>query len=775
MNKIRGKSRPVLRLLISVSVVVIVASGISVAVYGGYLAKRIEKRFAGRRWNIPSTVYSDTTLLYPGQAVNRPLLYEKLRRLGYNEVSRSPLQKGQMHRQAGFIDIFLHDFTSPFFEQTGFAVRVRFRHDHITTIARIENDQAVPILELEPEELMRFYGPNRERRQLISIDRVPRYLIHAVLAAEDSGFYHHHGVDFAGILRALITNLRKGTISQGGSTLTQQLAKNYFLTPERTYRRKLRELLIALVLEYKYDKNEILEIYLNEIYWGQRGSVSINGVGEASLFYFGKPVERLSIGEAATLAGLIKAPNTYSPYVNKSRCLKRRNEVLAAMRQNDWLTDTQLKAALPRPVEPAGYTADHRRAPYFMDYLTRQMADLYPPNVLSSLGLSIFTTLDTQVQMAAEQALARGLARLEAARPALKRKKPGEKLQGAVIVIQPKTGYILAMVGGRNYGISQFNRATHARRQPGSAFKPLVYVTALDQFTPADHLSNTPRTYTVDGKAWRPKNYDAHAPGEVTLRQALAKSYNLASVNLGIKVGLQSIVDTARAFGLSTTVKPLPSLSLGTFEVIPLELARAYCVFAANGMLPFPLAIKEVMDDSNQMLDQHHASVKRLISPAKAYIMNDLLRSVTTEGTAAAMKSMGVNWPAAGKTGTTNNARDAWFIGYTPDILALVWVGFDGGGSIHSTGSRAALPIWADLMKAIPQYISGEWFTMPSGVVRRTICTDSGQIAVKNACPRIREEIFLETNVPLKPCPIHRKRFPFKHFLNKIKKLFRHD
>jgi len=772
MKKNRQRFKSILKIGLWVTVVAFVVAGISILVYGGYLAKKIENRFAGRRWNIPSTVYSDSTLLYPGQAVNRPLLNEKLKRLGYREVSHIPGRKGEMRYNKNAVDIFLHDFKSPFLTQIGFPVRIRFKDQGIVSIVHKKTGEAMPLMELEPEELMRFYGPDRERRQLISIEKVPRHLIHAVLAAEDSDFYDHYGADVKGILRAFITNLREGTIRQGGSTLTQQLAKNYFLTPERTYQRKFRELLIALVLEYKYEKDEILEIYLNEIYWGQKGSVSINGVGEAALFYFDKTVEALSLEEAATLAGLIKGPNAYSPYVDKSRCLKRRNDILVAMHQNDWLNNAELKKALPRPLQPAGHTTYHRQAPYFIDYLTHQIADLYPPDVLSSLGLSIFTTLDTQVQMAAEQALEKGLSRLEASNPALKRNDPEQKLQGAVIVIQPKTGYILAMVGGRDYGISQFNRATRARRQPGSAFKPFVYVTALTQFTPVDRLVNTPKPYTIDGVVWHPKNFGPNAPPDVTLRQALAESHNLATINLGMEIGLESIVDTAVAFGLSTDVKPLPSLSLGAFEVIPLELARAYCVFAADGMLPFPLSMKEIMDDSGRVLERRHAHVKRLISPAKAFIMNDLLHSVTTEGTAASLKTKGIQWPVAGKTGTTNNARDAWFIGYTPDILALVWVGFDNGDSIHSTGSRAALPVWAELMKAIPQFVSGEWFAMPPGVVKRMICKDSGKLASENYCPRMREEVFLETTAPMEACPLHGNIFSYKEFLKGVKNLF---
>lgn len=759
MKKNHPKSRTYLKIIFGGIAIIAIVTAVAILIYAGYLAKKIENRFAGRRWNIPSAVYSDTTLIYPGQTVNHHLLEEKLKRLGYRPVTHQPDRKGEMRYEKNAAELFLHDFNSPFLVQVGFPVRIRFDGQRIASIANAATREPLPLIELEPEELMRFYGPDRERRQLISIQKAPKHLIQAVLAAEDDSFYQHHGIDITGILRALITNVREGAIRQGGSTLTQQLAKNYFLTPERTYRRKLKELLIALVLEYKYEKNDLLEIYLNEIYWGQKGSVSINGVAEAALFYFDKPVEMLSLAEAATLAGLIKGPNAYSPYVNVARCLKRRNEVLKAMHQKGWIGEDDLKEALARPVQPTGYTAYHRQAPSFIDYLTQQMVDLYPPDVLSSLGLSIYTTLDTQAQMAAEEALEKGLSRLEAANPSLKRDDPGQKLQGVVIVMQPKTGYILAMVGGRDYAVSQFNRATQARRQPGSAFKPFIYNTALDHVTPVDRLVNTPRTYVSDGVAWRPKNFSSHAPPEVTVRQALATSQNLATINLALWVGLPSIVADVAKFGFSTPVKPLPSLALGAFEVIPLELARAYCVFAADGMLPFPLSMKGVVDDNGNVIERRHANVKRLISPAKAYIMNHLLLSVTREGTAASLKSRGIQWPVAGKTGTTNDTKDAWFVGYTPDILALIWVGFDNGDSIHSSGSRAALPIWAELMRAIPQFVSGEWFTMPPGVVKRTICEESGKVARQNTCPRRREEVFFEGAIPQEKCPIHKPNF----------------
>ena len=480
-------------------IVLITCAGL--AVYGWHLSAHIDQRFSARRWSVPSKVFSDTTLLYPGQRINRDLFQEKLVALGYRKVHHRPAEKGEMRVSSGEITIYLHDLNTPWNNREGFPVRIATTESMIESIVRTKDGERVPILELEPEEISLFFGPERERRQLISIKQVPKPLIFAVLAAEDNRFYHHHDIDLRGILRALITNLRHGSIRQGGSTLTQQLAKNYFLTPARTFKRKLKEVLLSVIIELKYEKDEILEIYLNEIYLGQKGSVAINGVGEAAFFYFGKPVKELSQAEAATIAGLIKAPNNYSPYQNTERCRNRRDAVLRAMQSKHWISREELNTNLKVPVKTVGYTVHGKRAPYFVDYLEQQLRTLYRPESLSSLGLSIYTTIDSQVQTAAEKALAKGLERLERLKPELQRKEPDQKLQGAVIVMQPRTGYVLAMVGGRNYSISQFNRIVQARRQPGSAFKPFVYLSSLDKFTPTAMLSNQRQIYTVDGKS----------------------------------------------------------------------------------------------------------------------------------------------------------------------------------------------------------------------------------------------------------------------------------
>ena len=760
--------------LIKYTLVIFILVGVSLAIYGWYLSNQVEKRFSARRWSIPSTVYSDTMLLYPGQRFNASIFTQKLMSLGYRRKNHLPSKKGEIQIAPAEINIYLNDLKTPWRSRGGFPVRVIYGDDRIDALIRIDNGDPVPILELEPEEIMQFFGPERERRHLISIEQVPEHLVRAVLAAEDHRFFQHHGVDLRGILRALITNLRHGAIRQGGSTLTQQLAKNYFLTPARTISRKLKEALLAVIIELKYDKNEILEIYLNEIYLGQKGSVAINGIGEAAIFYFGKSVKEMTLSEAAIMAGLIKAPNHYSPYIDQARCRDRRNIVLQSMHRKEWLTEAELQDGLKQPVKAFGFTIADTKAPYFIDYLTDQLKALYQPEDLASLGLSIYTTLDTQVQMAAEKALAKGLVRLENANPDLHREAPEQRIQGAIVVMQPKTGHILALVGGRNYGVSQFNRITQARRQPGSAFKPLVYLSSLNQFRPTSLLSNDPKSYTVNGKVWEPQNFEPVTEYTVSLKDALKKSYNLATVDLAMKTGLDRIVDMAVRFQFSTPIKPYPSLALGAFEVIPLELARAYCVFAAEGVQAYPLSLKGVVDEHDNILDQKLLNIERLISPADAFLMTAMLQSVVTEGTARSLRWRGVSWPVAGKTGTTNDFKDAWFVGYTPDILALVWVGFDNGDPIAATGAAAALPIWADLMNAIPQYRSETDFKMPQGVEKILVCSVTGRMAV-GGCPEPSEVYFLSGSTPEAHCPLHENAGVAGKIIESVKDLINDD
>ena len=767
------RRRSLIRTGLAVAALLVLGCLVLSLAYGWYLSQGIETRFAGRKWKIPSTVYSDTTLLFPGKRLDYSALAEKLKRLGYRQRSSPPEKMGEYCLNGEALQIFFKDRNLPGGSRDGQAVVITLDSDLIRDIRLVENDAPLPLAELEPEVLMQFFARERESRRLVSLTDIPGHLPQAVIAIEDTRFYRHYGIDPIGILRAFYANLRYGEIRQGGSTLTQQLAKNYFLTPERTLRRKIKESFLALAMEVKYSKAEILEIYLNEIYFGQKGSVSINGVGQAADFYFGKEPKHLTLAESALLAGIIKGPNLFSPYTHPEKCLARRNQVLAAMQAAGFISRAVYESAVDEPIKTVGYRKYNRRAPYFLDYVSDQLHQLYPETTLSSQGFSIYTTLDTDVQAAAEQALVNGLTRLEEQIPALRRTAPEKKLQGAVLVIQPRTGNILAMVGGRDYDTSQFNRVTQARRQPGSCFKPIVTATLLDVFKPSDRFSNEEKSYLINGRPWTPDNY-GDIPGQtLSLRDMLRLSCNRAAVDMAVRGGVEKVAERLRTFYFSTPFAPYPSIALGAFEVIPLELARAYCAFAADGVQPFPLSVRDVIDEYGHLLVCRHMDIHPVLSPAEAWLITSMLESVVQDGTARSLKRLGVDFPLAGKTGTTNEYRDAWFIGYTPDFLALIWVGFDNGDPVYSTGSGAALPIFAELVQAMPGYISRNPFTMPPGIVKQKVCRQSGELAVFLKCPETDEEYFLENNQPTEKCHVHGETNTFKRFFNGVKNIFK--
>ncbi|GAB6094531.1 penicillin-binding protein 1B [Desulfatiferula olefinivorans] len=754
------------------TVAILVVGALMMLGYCLYLSGHIEKRFSGRKWKIPSTVYSDTTLLFPGKHVHIDTLQDKLRRLGYRKKTGPPEKKGEYRVIEAGMEIYFKDLNLPDNSREGFSALITIDDGLIRHIRLTDTDGPISLVELESEVIMQFFGSERELRRIVSIDDVPDFLADAVMAAEDNRFNTHFGVDPIGILRALYTNIRYGSIRQGGSTLTQQLAKNYFLTPERTLKRKINELFIAVAVEMKYSKDEILEIYLNEIYFGQKGSVSINGVGEAAAFYFGKEVKHLTLSEAALMAGIIKGPNLFSPYAHPDKCRERRDQVLQAMAKKQWITDEELRLALAEPIKTVGYQKYNRKAPYFLDYVSRQLTELYPETTLSSQGFSIYTTLDTDVQAAAEQALENGLKRLEDAIPSLKRDDPDKAVQGAIVVLQPRTGNILAMVGGRDYTTSQFNRITQSRRQPGSCFKPIVTASLLDVFKPSDLLSNEPISYMDHGTLWTPENFGDIPDKTVSVRDMLRLSCNRAAVSMVMRGGLETVAEEVSRFNFSTPLSPYPSIALGAFEVIPLELARAYCAFAADGIQPFPLSVKDVADENAVILVRRHMNIHPVITPAKAYLITSMLESVVKDGTAQSLGRLGITFPLAGKTGTTNDYKDAWFIGYTPDVLALVWVGFDQGDSIQSTGAGAAIPIFAELVQSMPGYISENAFTIPPGVVKKNVCRQSGELAAFMRCPETYDEVFLNENQPEIPCPLHARPHVFKRWYHGFKNFF---
>ncbi len=715
-RKKRRKRNPrfksiVLKTLISVCILLLmVLTG-----YVAYLTVSIQNRLSQRKWSIPSRVYSDSEFLFPGEKISRSDLIGMLKQRGYRRYSHRPERPGGYWSGRGWVEVYLRDFDYPQRKFEGFLLKVNFAGGRIRSLRK--NRRALNLVEMEPVELAELFGPRKESRYLVSYDQLPRYLIDAVVTIEDRRFFEHGGIDWRGILRALWVDIKHHSVVQGGSTLTQQLVKNYFLEPKRSFVRKAKEAIMSVIIETLYSKEEILEMYMNEIYMGQRGGVSINGMGEASRYFFGHGVSDLTLGEAATLAGIIRAPNYYSPFSNPEVAKKRRNLVLEKMLEAGKITRKEYEQALAEPVVPSRTPSPIRKAPYYVDFLKRQLEELYPKKVLTSMGLRIFTTLNPYFQISAQRALREELSRLEREYPALVSGKNRRPLQAAMVVVQPKTGAILAMVGGRDYRYSSFNRAVDAHRQPGSAFKPFVYLAALDQFTPVSMLDDKPVEYHVGGKTWVPRNYDGKYHGRVTMRTALEQSLNAATVNMAMKVGLNKVIDTVRLLGVKSELKPYPSLALGAFEMTPLELARAYCVFANEGQIPYLLTLRDVVNEEGKIEEKRNIGFKTICSPAKAFIITKMLEGVVKYGTGRRLKSYGITFPCAGKTGTTSDYRDAWFAGYTSDVLAVVWVGFDDNKNTHLSGSRGALPIWANFMNRIKKRINPRPFVMPPGVV----------------------------------------------------------
>ncbi|HKB78326.1 MAG TPA: penicillin-binding transpeptidase domain-containing protein, partial [Thermoanaerobaculia bacterium] len=503
---------------------------------------------------------------------------------------------------------------------------------------------------------------------------------------------------------------------------------------------------------------EILEAYLNEIYLGQNGSVQIIGVEEASQLYFGRHVGALTLPEAATLAGMIRSPNLLSPLSHPDRAKARRNLVLGLMLDQQKISQKEYASAVATPLTTARFPKTSRSAPFFVDLVLKQLKETYPETQLKTEGLRIFTTLDTIMQHSAEEALNDGVAGLNRRYAALRKIK--EPLEGVVLTIQPGTGYVKALVGGRSYSKTQFNRAIQARRQPGSLFKPFVYITAMDPargaeaFTPATILDDSPITVRTGNSVWQPQNYDLRYHGRVSLREALAHSYNIPAVRAAIDAGVPNVIKEASAIGIESRLEPYPSISLGSFEVTPLEIAYAYSAFANLGVKAEPISILAVATREGKLLESREVKMKRVAPASVCYVMNDILKDVFDYGTGSRARSYGFDEPFAGKTGTTSNYRDAWFIGYSPRILTLVWVGFDDGRSTHLAGAEACLPIWTDHMNRIIGLLpDGDW-KRPDDVVSRTIDPESGMLATPY-CPQTRSEIFVEGTEPTALCPLH--------------------
>jgi penicillin-binding protein 1B len=692
--------------IFSVGLIVVLIITTAGLVAGAWFLKdwedKVIKKFEGRKWDFASKIYSDSYHLYVGVNLRFDDFTEKLRRLGYYETVGSPKTQGAYHINAGegSVDIFLHDFDFPTEKIKGYPVRISLQGNTVTRIEDLANKTEKFDLELEPEVVTGLYQRIWQERRVVKLGEVPPLLVKSILAIEDERFYSHVGVDPIGILRAMLVNLRHLSLQQGGSTLTQQLMKNFLLSDERTLSRKFPEAVMALIAERKYPKEVILENYLNEIYLGQRGSQGISGVWEAAQFYFSKPLSELTVGQTALLAGLIRAPNRLSPYRNAEAATKRRNVVLAKLLDDKIITQKQYDAALKEKLPQRALVKVTNEAPFYVDYLRRELEQNYPKDVLEKDGLRIFTGLDLRIQKIAEKALTEGLAKLETSHPALKKKSAEEGLEGAIVVIRPQTGEIKAMVGGRNYQRSQFNRIFQARRQAGSVFKPFVFLAAFMhggqsgmQYFSDTVVNDSQFTWTYDrGQSWQPNNYNNDYYGAVTVRRALESSLNSATARVAQDVGIRRVREVARRLGIESPLPAVPSLSLGSAEVTPLEVAVAFSTLANGGVRARSVAVKHVMDQNTKVLEKRDVRLEQVISPSLAYTMNQLLKGVMDRGTGAPARRWGFTRPAAGKTGTTNDYKDAWFVGYTPELLAVVWVGYDGPGEnwFVGCGSGAA-------------------------------------------------------------------------------------
>jgi penicillin-binding protein 1B len=692
--------------------------------YSLYLSHQVRVKFEGKRWAVPARVYAQPLELFPGAAVSPERLQHELDLLGYRKV-RHPRQPGQWSRAGNRFLVYSRAFGFWDGQQPSHLLALSFDAYGLNDLRDGATDRPLDILRLEPAQIGSIYPAHREDRVLVRRDQLPEALVAGLLAVEDRKFYQHHGVDPLGIARALWANLRAGRTVQGGSTLTQQLAKNFFLTPERSLWRKFNEALIALILEARYNKDEILEAYANEIYLGQDGQRAIHGFGLAAHFYFSRPLQELRLHEIGLLVGLVKGASYYNPRRNPERARERRDLVLEVMAEQR-LVDAA--AARRAQAQPLGVTERGRRDtatyPDFVDLVRRQLGRDYREEDLTSEGLRIFTTLDPWAQRQAERLLADQLKRLES-----QRRMAQNTLEGAVVLVTPEAGEVTALVGGRQAGYAGFNRALDAVRPIGSLVKPAVYLAALSQ--PSDYNLMTPlldepvELKDERGRLWSPQNYEKTSHGQVPLYQALVHSYNQASVRLGLAVGLDKVIDQLHALGVERDIRPYPSLLLGSLSLSPLEVAQLYQGIAAGGFRSPLRAIRAVLDSHGEPLQRYPVEVTRAAEPAAVYLLTRNLVEVTRQGTGRGLaRYLGEDAVVAGKTGTTNDLRDSWFAGFGTDRVGVVWVGRDDNQPTGLTGSRGALPVWGLLMADLGlQSLSLE---LPNGVERAWVDPESG-------------------------------------------------
>lgn len=745
----------------------VVLLGVSFALVVAYYDRVVTRTMEGRRWSIPTRLYSDVWILQPGDALGPDDVERRLARLRYAPVPAPPVSGGRYLLSRSRIVVGVNPRETAYGRFPGTLARIEFSGRRIAGLKRESDGAPLPYVVFEPEVVGSVFDQKMEDRTLVRLPQVPKVVIDAILTTEDRDFFTHSGLSPKRLVGAVLQSLMKGRSVRGTSTLTQQLVKNLFLTPERTLRRKAVEALLAVILDAKYGKEEILEAYLNEIYLGQRGSVSVTGVEEAARFYFGKPVSQLDLPEAAMLAGLISSPGRFSPFRNTERASARRALVLKGMLDEKKIDRAAYDAALAAPLTRVSKPVSGIEAPHFVDFVLTQVKESRAD--LSGAGLSLYTTLDPDMQAAAQAAVKAGLEELEAKFKRLRTKEGVEPLQAAIIVLDPHTGSIRALVGGRDYQVSQFNRVVQARRQPGSLFKPFVYLAAFERrdlvppVTPVTILQDSPIALVfgkTEEETWSPRNYDGEFRGPVTVRYALEHSLNIPTVRLAVwetgggKTLLTDVIEAARKAGITSTMKAYPSLALGAFECTPMEIAAAYSVFANGGILVKPNSLLGLVGPEGRRIDRKDVPLQRAADPAAVAVLDSILQGVVNRGTGAGARGRGAQGIFAGKTGTTNDGRDAWFIGFSPRLLVAVWVGFDDNRGLSLSGSAAAVPIFAEFARRLPAHYFEEPFPEVPGVVTASVDPTTGML-VTEECPTSVNEQFLAGTEPTERCTVH--------------------
>ncbi|MFN0102246.1 MAG: transglycosylase domain-containing protein [Bryobacteraceae bacterium] len=694
-----------------------------------------------------SMIFAAPRSLNVGEEISRDEIIRALRNAGYGESKSNRM--GWYNFRPDAIEIL--PGPDSYFDNEGGVIRLV--DGKIESIISLSDNTARTAYSLEPELITHLFDQKREKRRLLAFEDMPKTLVNAIVSVEDKRFFEHAGFDPLRIAKAIYINVKKGRKEQGASTLSMQLSRNFWLNLEKDWKRKIEESLITLVLEQKLSKQQIFEYYANMIDLGRRGSFAIRGVGEASQAYFGKDVRSLSLPEAATLAGQIQRPSFTNPIRWPERAKARRNLVLSMMRENGYISDKEFAEASAAPMTILKGGGDTGDAPYFVDLVNDFLHESLADHDFTSSSYRVYTTLDTELQQDAVEAVRAGLAEVDKQLERRKKKNSGGA-QVALIAMDPASGEIRALVGGRNYGLSQLNRAV-ARRQPGSSFKPFVYATALNSalggggnvFTPTSTLVDEPTTFWFDGKSYEPNNHGDHYFGTVSLRTALAKSLNVPVVKLAEAVGYGEVVKVARSAGMNMQIRPTPALALGAYEVTPIEVAGGYTVFANRGLFSKPNWVRSVRDDVGTEIFSHKPARKQVLDQRIAYLMTSLMEEVVRSGTGAGVRSRGFKLPAAGKTGTSH---DGWFAGYTTKLICVVWVGFDDNEDLKLDGSQSALPVWTEFMKRAHThraYRGAGPFPMPDGIVAVPIDPANGLLALAGNS-NARNEVFITGTQP---------------------------